>query len=381
MIYLDNAATTWPKPPTVRQAVNEAMQRYGANPGRGGHAMAMETAMRVYACRETVAQMFGLDDPSRVVFTANCTMALNLVIKGLLGNGGHAVISDMEHNSVVRPLEALAGRGVSYSKAAVYHGDPSRTVDSFRRAIRPSTRLILCMHASNVFGTVLPIRDIGRLALERQIPFAVDAAQSAGILPIHVEKDHIDYLCMPGHKGLYGPMGTGILLCRSRRTMDTLIEGGTGSSSLLLQQPEELPDRFESGTVNVPGICGLNAGIQWLQKQGTEMVAGHEMRLMQWMYDTLASNEQIVLYTPRPVLGQTVPLLSLNVIGSHSEEVAALLAQEGIAVRAGLHCAPSAHEHAQTLPDGTVRFAPSAFTDGKQVEATCKILMKILRKS
>lgn len=380
MIYLDNAATTWPKPMCVRTAVNEAIGRFGANPGRGGHSMAMETAAQVYACRETAAELFGLDDPSRVVFTSNCTMALNTVIKGVLSDGGHAVVSDMEHNSVIRPLEVLATRGVSYSKATVFPHDPQRTVESFRHLIGPRTRLIVCMHASNVFGTILPIRAIGALAHAKGIPFAVDAAQSAGILPIHMERDNIDYLCMPGHKGLYGPMGTGMLLCRNRRALNTLIEGGTGSSSLLPTQPEDLPDRFESGTLNVPGICGLHAGMKWLKSTGIHTVSQHEMHLMQRFYDRLANDDRIVLYTPRPEPSQTVPLLSLNVAGLPSEETAARLGGIGIAVRAGLHCAPCAHVHAQTLPGGTVRVAPSAFTNEKQMETTCKILMKISRK-
>lgn len=381
MTYLDNAATTWPKPPMVRQAMQTALERYGANPGRGGHAMAMKTAEEVYTCRETAAELFGLDDPTRVIFTSNCTMSLNVVIKGILGGGGHAVVSDMEHNSVIRPLEALAERGVTYSTAVVSDDDPAQTVENFRRCIRPDTRLILCTHASNVFGTVLPIGEIGRLAHRYGIPFAVDAAQSAGILPIHMQKDEIDFLCMPGHKGLYGPMGTGLLLCREERQLHTLMEGGTGSRSLQKQQPDELPDRFESGTVNVPGICGLHAGLRWLRRRGIDTVARHETAVMCRFYDLVRNAPAIRLYTPRPALHRSVPLLSLNVRGLSSEETAAMLGEQGIAVRAGLHCAPSAHAHAGTLPGGTVRVAPSAFTTVADVENAYKNLMKISRKT
>lgn len=380
-MYWDNAATTWPKPPSVCRAMADALERYGANPGRSGHRLSLETAGQVYACRESAAEFFGLNDPTGVVFTSNCTMALNLVIKGLLSNGGHAVISDMEHNSVVRPLEALSSRGVRYDQAAVDEHHPAVTVERFRRCLRPDTKLILCTHASNVSGTVLPIREIGRLAARFGIPFAVDGAQSAGILPLHMERCGIDYLCVPGHKGLYGPMGTGMLLCRNRTRLHTLIEGGTGSQSLLTTQPEDLPDRLESGTVNVPGICGLAAGMRWLKERGREDVAQHEYDLVERLYTMLAQEPKICRYTPFPERGRWVPLLSINLRDRSSEEVAQLLDEQGVAVRAGLHCAPCAHRHLGTLSQGTVRLAPSAFTGREEVDFICKKLLKIARKS
>ena len=379
MIYLDNAATTWPKPPQVEQMMGEALRRYGANPGRGGHPMAMKTAERVYACRELLADTFGLDDPTRVVFTANCTGALNAVIKGLLAEGGHAVISDMEHNSVVRPLEVLSVRGVTYTKVNVCEADEDRTVENFSSAVRPDTRLILCTHASNVFGTIVPIQKIGQLARQLGIPFAVDAAQSAGILPIHMETDGIDYLCMPGHKGLYGPMGTGVLLCRDNRPLYTVTEGGTGSVSLSAEQPKELPDRLESGTLNVPGICGLYGGVCQVRQWGLRQICCHEQYLMKRLYETIAHHPNIVVYTPYPNDGKTVPIVSLNVVGIPAEETAARLSDEGVAVRAGLHCAPSAHAHAGTLPYGTVRISPSMFTSEKEIKKVCELLIKISR--
>lgn len=377
MIYLDNAATTWPKPLAVRRAVGEAFEKFGANPGRGGHSMAIETAKQVYLCRETAADMFGLDDPSQVVFTSNCTMALNFLIKGLLKTGDHVVVSDMEHNSVIRPLEAMAERGVTYSKAVVYPENKQKTVESFQKCINFHTRLILCTHASNVFGTILPIREIGALAHKNDLLFAVDAAQSAGILPLNMQQDNIDFLCMPGHKGLYGPMGTGMFLCRDKMLLATLVEGGTGSSSLMSVQPSEWPERFESGTINVPGICGLYAGMQWVKQHGIDSIRHHETSCMQQFYENICSSDRIHLYTPAPKSAVTVPLLSFNVVGLPSEETALRLSQYGIAVRAGLHCAPVAHKHANTLPEGTVRVAPSMFTDKKQMEITYKILMKI----
>lgn len=380
MIYLDNAATTYPKPPDVHRAVAEALVHYGANPGRGGYTMAMATAERVYACREALASLFSLEDPSGVVFTPNCTGALNIVIKGLLSHGGHAVITDLEHNSVIRPLEALAPRGVTYTTVTVDPAQPQETALRIRRAILPTTRLILCTHASNVLGIRTPLRVIGEVAETLRIPFAVDAAQSAGILPINMEADHIDFLCLPGHKGLYGPMGIGALLCRGTYTPDTLIEGGTGSRSLLATQPDELPDRFESGTINVPAICGLLGGVRWIGRNGgVEVIAEREAARMRVLYEQLANTPRIRLYTPYPDLSKTVPLLTFNVSGRTGEETAQLLSDHGIAVRAGLHCAPSAHRRMGTTASGAVRICPSAFTTREDLEKVWKILTEIVR--
>lgn len=380
MIYLDNAATSWPKPSIVHKSVAEALVRFGANPGRGGHRMAMETAERVYACRETAAEFFGLKDPSNVIFTSNCTMALNMVIKGLLSDGGHAVISDMEHNSVVRPLTALAKYGVRYTMANVCEGNPKKTVENFKAAICPDTRLLLCTHASNAFGTVLPIRELSALAHRFGLVFAVDAAQSAGHLPLHMEREGIDFLCVPGHKGLYGPMGTGMLLCKENVPIFPLLEGGTGTRSLETAQPEEFPERMESGTLNVPGICGLHAGLLWVKQHSVSLMEEYELSLIQRLYSLLANTPCVSLYTDWPRKGNNAALLSFNVKGKSSEETAALLAEEGIAVRGGLHCAPCAHMHMQTLEGGTVRVSVSAFTTRCEVDKLHKMLIKISRK-
>lgn len=342
--------------------------------------MAMTTAERVYACREALASLFHLEDSSGVVFTSNCTAGLNIVIKGLLSDGGHAVITDLEHNSVIRPLETLRERGVTYTTVTVDPWRPQETVLRVRRAILPTTRLILCTHASNVLGIRTPLRAIGELAQRLGIPFAVDAAQSAGILPIDMQSDHINFLCLPGHKGLYGPMGIGALLCRGPYTLHTLTEGGTGSHSLLKEQPAELPDRFESGTLNVPAICGLLGGIRWIQRSGgTEVIAARETSLLRMLYDQLADNPRIRLYTPHPDLSVTVPLLTFNVTGHTSEETARLLGENGIAVRAGLHCAPSAHQRIGTTETGAVRICPSVFTTYDDLKKVGKILTEISR--
>ncbi len=381
MLYWDNAATTWPKPPAVRQAVAAALQDYGANPGRGGHRMGMAASEQVYVCREAAAAFFGLPDPAGVIFVLNCTAALNTVIHGVLGNGGRVLISDLEHNAVLRPLHALPPAGRRYDIAR-WSPDEDETVENFRRAIRPDTRLLLCTHASNVFGVTLPIQRLAELAHSHGLVFCVDAAQTAGVLPLDMQAYGIDYLCVAAHKGLYAPMGTGMLLCRdTARPLPPLVRGGTGSLSLHPEQPTELPDRLESGTPNVPGICGIAAGIRFVQQQGRETIYQHELRLLQRVYDRLNGVPGIQLYTPRPEAGRSAPVLSLNVQGLKSEELAEQLDTAGVAVRAGLHCAPLAHRHFGTLPDGTARLAPSAFTTPQQAEAICKLFIQIAQKT
>ena len=380
MIYWDNAATTWPKPAAVRTAVGQALVRYGANPGRGGHTMAIASGEQVYACREAAASFFGLQDPASVVFTLNCTVALNTVIRGLLEEGGRALTSDLEHNAVRRPLAALSPRYPRYD-AVAWSADEGEMVERFRRAIRPETRLLVCAHASNVFGVTLPIRRLGQLAHECGLLFCVDAAQTAGVLPIDMEADGIDYLCVAPHKGLYAPMGVGMLLCREQHRIPPLVRGGTGSYSAQAEQPLDLPDRLESGTPNTAGICGLLAGLRFVKEKGREQIYAHEITLLQRVYDRLAVCPGIRVYTPRPQIGRSAPVLSLNVVGLPSEQTAALLNEQGIAVRAGLHCAPMAHARFGTLSQGTVRLAPSAFSTAEEAEKICKVFLQIVKKS
>lgn len=376
MIYWDNAATTWPKPAAVRQAVGQALRRYGANPGRSGHALSLRTAEEIYACREAVAAFFGLKDPTGVVFTANCTAALNTVIHGVLERGGRALTSDVEHNAVWRPLCALGER----VDVAAWSPNEEETVENFRRAIRPDTRLLVCTHASNVFGVTLPIRRLARLAHEYGMLICVDAAQTAGVLPLHMELDELDYLCVAPHKGLYAPMGTGLLLCRERERVAPLVRGGTGTLSLLSAQPEELPERLESGTPNTPGICGIRAGLAFVEEKGRQTAYAHELRLLQQVYDRVQGRPGICLYTPRPTAGRSAPVLSLNVEGVPSEVTARLLDGHGIAVRAGLHCAPQAHRRFGTVESGTVRLAPSVFSTPAEAEKIAEIFSQFAEK-
>jgi selenocysteine lyase/cysteine desulfurase len=289
------------------------------------------------------------------------------------------LISDLEHNAVWRPVWALCPRQPRYDIAA-WSPDEEETVENFRRAIRPDTRLIVCTHASNVFGVTLPIRRLAALAHEHGLLICVDAAQTAGVLPIHMEEDGIDYLCVAAHKGLYAPMGTGLLLCRETELVEPLVRGGTGSLSLYPQQPQELPDRLESGTPNTAGICGLRAGLRFVEERGRERIYEHEIRLLQQVYDRLSICKGVQLYTDHPRLGHTAPVLSVNVEGIPAEQTAALLNDHHIAVRAGLHCAPLAHRRFGTLPGGTVRLAPSTFSTAEEVEKICKLFSQFAQK-
>lgn len=368
MIYLDNAATTFPKPQSVRQAVSRAMQEYGANPGRSGYDMAVRTTQAVYDCRVSAAALFGAGGPECVVFQPNCTQAVNLVLKGCLKSGDHVVVSDMEHNAVMRPLEELKKRGVTVTAAVVTPLDNDATVDAFRQAMQPNTKLVVCTQASNVFGVRVPVERIAALCHQYGAKICVDCAQSAGLVPIRVQEDGIDYLCCAGHKGLYGPMGTGLLIFRNPEdVLDTLVEGGTGTQSRSLVQPDEPPERYESGTLNVPGILGLKAGIEFVRRRGEETIWREEMQRVRELYAKLEKIPGVTLYTPPPEFGTSFPVLSFNVEGMDNEEVGARLAKAGIAVRCGLHCAPTAHDKLSGGL-GTVRVSPSVFTRREEIE-------------
>ncbi|MCI1956489.1 MAG: aminotransferase class V-fold PLP-dependent enzyme [Oscillospiraceae bacterium] len=381
MIYLDNAATTYPKPQSVQRAVTEAFRRYGANPGRAGHSMAMAASEEIYRCRSAAADFFHAQGPECVAFTLNCTHAVNYVLKGLLRPGDHVVISCLEHNAVVRPVHALAENGVTFTEARVFPGDNDATVNAFRDAIQENTKLVLCTHASNVWGIRLPVGRIAALAHQYGIPMAVDSAQSAGVLPIHMEEDGIDYLCAAGHKGLYGPMGTGMLITSHGSGLATVIEGGTGTESMMPEQPSGMPERLESGTQNMPGIAGLRAGIEFVKKRGPEKIFLHEIRLLRSLHAALSSMEGVVLYTPAPDPKYFAPVLSFNLAGLPSETVGRELSRYGVAVRAGLHCAPAAHRFMGTLEIGAVRVCPSAFSTMADINGLIAALKKIRMKN
>ena len=334
MIYLDNGATTYPKPASVVSAVNNALKYFSANPGRGGHKMAIKASEIVYYTRSRLAELFSVTDPSDVILTNSCTTALNTVIKGVLKPGDHVIISSLEHNAVLRPVEKLKKIGVTYSLAEVVEGDDDKTLDNFRSCINERTKLVVCTCASNVFGIKLPYERICAMFHQYGIKTCVDAAQGAGIFNIDLSDSSIDYLCAAGHKGLYGPMGTGALIINCDYIPDSLIEGGTGSNSADYNHPEIIPDKFESGTPNFPGIAGLGAGVEFLQRRGIKNIYKHEIAMVQFAYNKLSEMENIELYTDYPADDSYAPVLSFNVKGRSCEEIAEILSSKyNIAVR------------------------------------------------
>ena len=376
MIYLDNAATTFPKPPSVVKAVNTAMNFYGANPGRSGHKMAEETAKQVYKCREKVGKFFNCE-PEKVVFTMNCTHAINIAIQGLAHKGEHILISDLEHNSVARCVHQLYLDGIcSYSVVKTY-SDPQETLISFYKAIRPNTKIICCTHASNVFGQILPIEDIAKIAHQQGIYFIADAAQSGGVLNIDLKNSEIDFVCLPGHKGLYGPSGTGLLLCNSDAKLHPLTQGGTGTDSLLLEMPEYLPERLESGTINTAGIIGLSAGISYVEQHSTKKIYEFEMKLCKKIYEELKDVPWVKFYGNEPELNKNVPILSITLGSMNGSESSDWLNKNGnIATRGGFHCAKLAHEKMGTEKIGTCRISPASFNNRADVEALCRLIKR-----
>lgn len=378
MIYLDNGATTYPKPLPVRQKMAEALRNYGANPGRGGFSMSLRTAEEIYRVRQKAAVLFGAE-PEEVIFQPGCTQALNVVIRSLK-RGDHVVTTDLEHNAVLRPLRDMEKEGVTHTAVSVTPCDNDATVDAFRKAIRENTRLFIVTHASNVWGLRLPVERLAALAHVYGIRILVDAAQSAGVLPINIRADDLDYVAAAGHKGLYGPMGTGMLITRHADTLRSLIHGGTGTFALDPDQPRDVPEGFESGTQNVPGILALGAGIDFVQSKGIDRIRNHELRLLTKLYDGLSKINGVILYTPRPDARYFAPVLSFNVRGTESEAVGAALGKADIAVRCGLHCAPTAHRKMGTENIGAVRISPSAFTTEQEVEKARSAVQRIAQR-
>lgn len=378
MIYFDNSATTYPKPFTVSKAVMESIKKYGANPGRSGHSMSRISGMEVEKCRKVAADMFGVENPHNIAFTLNCTQALNMVIKGILKEGDHVVTSCIEHNAVMRPLNKLKKDGlITYTVAQVYPGNNDMTVDSFRKAINSKTKLIVCTHASNVWGIKLPIERISALAKIYGIPILVDGAQSGGLIPINLKNSYIDFLCLAGHKGLYGPMGTGMLITNKADMLGTIIEGGTGTDSMILCQPKNMPQKFESGTPNMWGISGLRAGMEFVMAKGIKNIVAHESELILYLYDKLKKINGVKLYMPRPENKYFVPLLSFNMEGYISDEIGKILDNNSIEVRTGLQCAPKAHEFAGTAKTGVVRVSPSVFNKKAEIDRLVEIIKTI----
>ena len=361
MIYLDSAATTLQKPPAVARAVSSAVGRL-ATPGRGGHVPAMRAAETAFLCRQAAAELFQVESPEQVVFTSNATHGLNLAIHSLLKPGDAVVISGYEHNAVCRPLYAIPGVRLTVVDAPPFRRE--QAAEEFRRAILAGADAVIVNHVSNVFGFILPVEGIAALCRERGIPFVLDASQSAGCLPVHMGELGAAFVAMPGHKGLYGPQGTGLLLCGAET--HPLLMGGTGSASALQAMPDFLPDRLEAGTHNMPGIAGLLEGLRYIQTQGTERILTHERRLIRQAAAGLSRIPGVTVYGDGGAVQAGV--LSFQIDGMDCEAVGEALGARGIAVRAGLHCAPLAHQSAGTLEAGTVRASVSAFNTPREVE-------------
>ncbi|MBQ7415690.1 MAG: aminotransferase class V-fold PLP-dependent enzyme [Oscillospiraceae bacterium] len=355
MIYLDNGATSYPKPAPVRHAVLDAMLRC-ANPGRGGYGAAMEAARRVYDCREAASQLFDCD-PEQVVLTSNCTHGLNIAIRTLVKPGSRVVVSGFEHNAVTRPLYAL---GAKITVAGHRLFDQENTLEEFEAALRAGAKAAIFTHVSNVFGYILPVEELGRLCKKYAVPFVVDAAQSAGAMDISLRQLGADFIAMPGHKGLLGPQGTGLLLCAG--VPEPLLYGGTGSDSVRQDMPQQLPERAEAGTVNVPGIAGLTAGLRYVHSMGAKAIGLREQKQARAAAQGLKSLG-IRVFSGAHQAGTVSFLPAMD-----CEELAQRLAQRGIAVRAGLHCAPLAHKSAGTLGTGTVRISFGHRCDGSQTQ-------------
>ncbi len=369
MIYFDNAATSGKKPDSVINAVNYALKNLSANPGRSGHDLSLKTADAIFGVRSKIAKFFGANGAENVVFTQNCTHAINCVIKGAVSIGEHIVVSNLEHNSVMRPLKKSK---ISYTVAKVGEnvGD---TVENFKNAIKPNTKLVFVSGASNVTGQILPVAEIGKICKKRGILFGVDGAQAAGVVPINMQRDNIDFLCVAPHKGLYAPMGVGLLICR-KPLKNTIIEGGTGTDSYNFSQPLDIPEGFESGTVNVPAIMGVGAGIDFVENLTLEKIYKHEFSLLETLYKKLLQMGDILLYTKPPVFSENVAVLPFNLKDCDSYRLSEFLNLNGVALRSGLHCAPTAHKAINTSQNGACRVSFSVYNNKQEIEKFCKIL-------
>jgi len=381
MIYLDNAATSWPKPTEVLKAMTDVLERAGGNPGRSGHRLSIAAARIIYDTREEIAQFFGVSDPLRVIFTSNATHAINLALKGILKPGDHVVTSSMEHNSVMRPLRNLEKQGIRLS---IIPNDPDSSLDAknVTKIVTSNTRLVVMTHASNVVGTILPIAEIASITHKTGALLLVDAAQTAGAIPIDMQSMGIDLLAFTGHKELQGPPGIGGLVIADgvdASRIEPLIHGGTGSRSESEEQPDDLPDKYESGTANTAGIAGLGAGLRWIKVRGIGEIRGHMKKLSQTLMDGLSNLPKVKIYgTLDPE--RSVAIISFTVAGKRVSDIGLRLDEEyGILSRVGLHCAPAAHRTIGSFPEGTIRLAPGVFTTLDDVQEAIAAINKVVQ--
>ena len=374
-MYFDNAATSFPKPESVYRAMDQFLRTAGANPGRSGHGMAVEADRAIARARARLARLLNAPRPEQVVWTANCTEALNLALKGVLRPGDRVVTTALEHNAMARPLRGLERRGVEVVRVPCPVG--RFDLPAFLEQIRPGTRMVALTHASNVTGEALPVGEVGAACRRVGALLLADLAQTAGTLPVDVRAMHIDLAAMPGHKALLGPPGTGALYVGEGIRITPLREGGTGSASERDVQPEELPEALESGTVNSVGIAGLGAGIEWLEQTGIETIHAREMALFQQLWQGLAEVPNVTLYGPLPG-EERVAVLSCTLAGWEPSDAAAVLDQNfNIQCRPGLHCAPWAHESLGSLPAGTIRFSPGYFNTEDEVSGVVEAVREM----
>ena len=381
-IYLDNASTTFPKAPTVATAMSDYITNRGININRGSYALAYDVEDIIYTTRQRLHPLFNGHDPAHVIFTQNVTMSLNMVIKGLLKAGDHVLVSSMEHNAVMRPLTQLLDKGITFDTIPC-DSTGSIQMDSIEPLIRPNTVALIINHASNVCGTIQPLESIGPICKAHNLQFIVDAAQTAGVIPIDVKACHIDALCFTGHKGLLGPQGIGgiILTKEMAQTLTPLIAGGTGSFSHLETMPTHMPDAFEAGTLNLPGIIGLNEGLAYIESQGMENIHNHELALTQAFLEGLQSIDGINIVGKQNIQDRTA-VVSITIDGMDPASIAyELESNYHIMTRVGLHCAPRAHQTLETYPEGTVRFSFGYANTHKDVETALSALHRIVKNT
>jgi cysteine desulfurase / selenocysteine lyase len=379
MIYFDNAATTYPKPEMVYQAVNKCMREYCANPGRSGHKLSMEAGRTVLEARDLLAELFGAKKSENIIFGLNATDALNTAIKGIVNQGDHIITTSMEHNSVLRPLKQLENIGVETTIVRCNESGELKLAD-LEANIKSNTKLIITTHASNVTGTLMPIKEIGDLAKQNKLLYIIDTAQTAGVYKLNVSEINVDLLIFTGHKGLMGPQGVGGFYIKEGVALRQMREGGTGSMSESLNQPEILPDKYESGTPNTPGLAGLAAGLRFIKEVGIENIKQHEEEITSYFLKQLSEIEDVIIYGPRDVKKQA-PVVTLNIKNMTSSEVSFLLDNQfDIATRPGLHCAPLAHQTIGTKGKGAVRFSFGYFNTTDQIDKAVEALKSIAKE-
>lgn len=377
MVYLDNAATSGVKPRKVLEAVNNALINYSVNPSRGGYKQSIKASEMIFECRKKIKEFFNASSECSVCFTSSCTHAINTVLYGVLNRGDHVIISSMEHNAVSRTIYRMQyERDVEYSVANVDLKNDKNTVENFKRMIKPNTRMIVVTAASNVIGKKMPLKELGQLCKAKKIMFCVDGAQAAGTRKIDVKDMNIDYLCIAPHKGFYAPMGVGVLIAE-KAIERVLITGGTGVNSLEFIQPAELPERIESGTVNLPGIAGVSAGIDFVNGIGIEKIEKYEQTLCMYAFNGLSGIGANIYANPSDVV-YNAPVLSFNVKGFTSDECGNYLSERNIAVRTGLHCSPMTHKMIGTVETGTVRISPSVFNTREDINKLILSLKRII---